>query len=125
VNREDEISEKMELQEPICYSCVHYLDFRLPKQWEQYGKHRGRCMIRDKVSSGIAKIAKVEELAGEYPSEFSGEFPEPGEKESVLKYLIVNDDSFCNRYEDVHHLREEDYDEIQDDQKTEGGAHSK
>jgi len=100
--RSDVICEKMDLEEPICRTCRHYLDFRIPEQIKRYAPGEGRCMLNDKTPPGMMGFAKAGLVAGAYPEEFSAEFMTEDSKEGPAVYLVVRDDSFCSEWEDCN-----------------------
>jgi len=99
--RDDEICEKMDRNKPMCCTCKHYLDFRIPEQIAKYAPGEGRCMFQNEVTAGVMGFAKVEYLAGVYKEEFSAEFMTKESKEGERQYLIVRDDSVCDKYESI------------------------
>ena len=46
MTKEDEIVLKIG-QIPICYTCKHYMNFRMPEQITEYGEYKGRCLQGD------------------------------------------------------------------------------
>ena len=95
-----EVWERIDLGEPICRSCKHYLDFRIPEQIKRYAPGEGRCLLNDNTPPGMMGFAKEGLVAGAYPEEFSAEFMTEDSKEGPAVYLVVKADSFCSDWED-------------------------
>lgn len=82
MKRVDKICEKIQLQEPICRTCRHFLMFTQPALLVRFGTLRGLCMEADEIPPGFVMATGSEQVEG---------------------LMLVEYDSFCKKYESIFH----------------------
>lgn len=87
------ICEKMDLGEPICYTCKHYVEMRVPDQKAEFTPAEGYCMELNEITLDIQGFAWIPGRNFILLENIG--FPQFPESHTVF----LKNDSFCNRFE--------------------------